>query len=320
MMSDSASRQRLAGHDSRRHFGPTGEITRRFQRLLVAARDKAIEKMRHGGKVTLNSDDLFMLCPEYEENPAIRPVLGPQLYEVASRFIDRTYTRLLSRRVRGDVTVVFTAGGSATGKSTILRAAGKRSGVDFVVDTTFSNTKRALAQVERALDAGRKVEIYYVYRDFAECVLGMVRRAQDAASGRLVPIDDMARTHYGAPRALLEAMTRYGDDPRVLIYLFKNEGARRLSRMTLSEFDSKIPRSIDGLQQLGQSVLDELRKNSRGKRESRKRDHQNHNSGRDGLRIPLALYKAARSKAQTAGAASRKSDARSRKPRAEKST
>lgn len=276
--------------------------------------------MRRGGKITLNSDDLFMLCREYQEQPERRPILGPRLYEIAYWFINQSYASLLSRRVRGDAaaTVVFTAGGSATGKSTILRDKGKRPGVDFIVDTTFSDTKRALAQVDRALAAGRNVEIYYVYREFRDCVISMLRRALDPASGRLVPVDDMARTHYGAPRAILEAFQKYQDDRRVVIRLFKNEGRRRLSQLTLRDFERNIPRSIDDLQRLGQTVLDEFYQSPRGKRTRRARNRRNRNARGKGLSISFAIYQAAKSKAQTAGATSRKGNARSRKPSAKK--
>ena len=319
-MSDRFTSQRGARQLLRERRLGGGQIAENFRRLLARDATGALNQMRRKGKVTLNSDDLFLLCPEYAEQPEQRPILGPQLYQVARRFIDRSYERLLSRRVRGDDTVVFTAGGSATGKSTILRAAGKRSGVDFIVDTTFSDTKRALAQVDRALSAGRKVEIYYVYRHFRDCVVSMLKRAHDPASGRLVPVDDMARTHYGAPRAILAALQKYQKDRRVLIRLTKNEGGRRLSQMTLRDFERHIPKKIDDLQLLGQSVLNGLYKSTRGKRKSGARNRKDHDVRRNGLSLRFALYKAARSKAQTAGTTSRKGNARPRKPSAKKST
>ena len=56
------------------------------------------------------------------------------------------YARLLTSEVGDNDTVVFTAGGSATGKTSILRAAGKTPGVSFIVDTTFSNVVRAMRE------------------------------------------------------------------------------------------------------------------------------------------------------------------------------
>jgi len=195
-------------------------VLQEFDRALRKDMDATLARMRaEGGKIVLNSDDLFKMLPRYKNNPGERIFLGPLLYPVAKKFIDDVYKKLLKRPVARDDTVVFTAGGSATGKSTILRAASQKPGVDFIVDTTFSDAPRAMAQVEQALARKRKVEIHYVYRDFAESALGMVRRALDPASGRIVPIDDMARTHFGAQRSVLEALMTYQDEPRVSIKL-----------------------------------------------------------------------------------------------------
>jgi hypothetical protein len=282
-------------------------LRRRFRRLLSSDSDGALRRMNHDGTIILNSDDLFQILPEYANNPKERPVLGPLLYSIARGFIDQTYRNLLSRELRRDETVVFTAGGSATGKSTILRVAGAKPGVDFVVDTTFSDTRRAFAQVDRALESGRKVAIYYVYADFRQSVRWMIRRALNPASGRLVPIDDMARTHFGAQRAILGASQKYQANEDVFIVLTENAGPSRLSILKEAEFERRLHDSIDGLRRLGQSVLDELYKGKGGKGSH---GRQNQNSRRKSLQIPYALYQAARSKTQRAKPPSRKGNAR----------
>src|SRR5579871_2053528 len=113
---------------------------------------------RKSGMVILNSDDLFRIFPLYATQIDRRFQLGPMLYPVAKKFTDAMFARLLRSKVteRAD-TVVFTAGGSATGKSSILRKAGKKEGVAFIVDTTFCDSTRALNQVEMALERGFKV-------------------------------------------------------------------------------------------------------------------------------------------------------------------
>src|ERR1044072_9465880 len=292
----------------RKHIRRIGDqrICREFERKLFADPMNALKRMRHRGKITLNSDDLFHLCPEYANDPTRRPRLGPKLYSIAKRFIDRSYRTLLTGRVCGNNIVVFTAGGSATGESTLLRAAGEKRGVDFLVDTTFSDTDRALAQLDRALERGRKVEVYYVYRDFRECVESMLARASDPACGRLFPIDDMARTRYGAQRAIFAAHEKYQGNPDVSIRLNKNVGRKRLSQLPLEEFHNLLHRSVDELQQLGQSVLDGFYK---GNRRKRTRGNKDHNPRRRGLSIRFAIYEAARSKAQGAGVTSRESHA-----------
>ena len=75
-----------------------------------------LDRMRNpAGKIILNSDDLFKFLPRYETHPAERIHLGPLLYPVARAFTDRIFRHLLARKFRDNDTVIFTAGGSATG-------------------------------------------------------------------------------------------------------------------------------------------------------------------------------------------------------------
>jgi hypothetical protein len=291
-------------------------LQRNFARILAQDPDGALNSMRHNGKITLNADDLFYLCPQYAECVNDRPLIGPELYPVAARFIDECYRTLLSEPRPRNKTVFFTAGGSATGKSTILRKAGRRTGIDFIVDTTFSDTTRALLQVDRALKAGRKVEIYYVHREFQDCVRSMIERALNPHSGRLVPVDDMARTHFGAQRAILAALQKYQHDPRVLIQINKNVGRERLSSLGLREFSELLYDSIDELQRLGQSTLDGLYETTR---RARSGPGKNHHARRKSFSIPIAIYKAARSKAQTARQTSGQDHTRRHKSNSKKS-
>jgi hypothetical protein len=281
-------------------------IGREFRKLLYRDVAASIHGMQDpNGKVILNSDDLFKMLPRYADNPDQRIHLGPVLYPIAAKFTDLIYSRLLKIKVSKDDTVIFTAGGSATGKTSILRTAGKTPGVSFVVDTTFSNAKRAISQVNRALRSERKVEIHYVYRDFRESVIGMVQRALDPKSGRIVPVDDMARTHFGAQRTILDALERYQDEPRVSTKLKENVGGK-LRQINVESFVKRLFESVDFLQKWGQSVLDEIREN---------KDLQGENSpeGDDPrrARIPFskAFYEAARSKAQGGGKSAREGDA-----------
>src|SRR5690242_17517278 len=131
------------------------KLRRQFRHLLENNIAATLDRMRNSaGKVILNSDDLFKFLPRYEQHPAERIHLGPLLYPVAREFTDRIFRHLLARKFRDNDTVIFTAGGSATGKSTILRSAGSQPGADFVVDTTLSSTDRAIDQVEAALASG----------------------------------------------------------------------------------------------------------------------------------------------------------------------
>ena len=47
-----------------------------------------------------------------------------------------------------------------------------------------------------------------------------------------MPIDDMARTHFGSQRAILEALTTYQDDGRVFIALKENASGETLTALS----------------------------------------------------------------------------------------
>lgn len=159
--------------------------------------------------------------------------------------------------------------------------------------------------MDRALASGRKVEIHYVYREFRESIAGMIHRALDRKSGRIVPIDDMARTHFGAQRALLDAMNEYEDDPRVSIFLLENASGK-LRPLSASRFAELLHESVDALVKLGQAVLDEFRHSESGRRHPEGPDHD---PGGDDLHFSEAFYEAARSKTQGRGKSAGEGDA-----------
>jgi|GEM_PF-2621081 len=288
----------MADHNLKHGVPPLHEVEKlrkEFRNLLKSDVVATIERMRDSaGKIILNSDDLFKVLPRYANNPEERITLGPLLYPVAREFTDKIFQHLLARKFSSDDTVIFTAGGSATGKSTILRSAGQQPGADFVVDTTLSDTTRAVNQIEATLASGRKVEIYYVFRDFKQSVYGMVRRALDRQSGRIVPIDDMARTHFGSQRTLLALMEKYQDNRKVAIRLRLNDGQGKLRSMTEREFVDRLHGSIDILRKKGQSILNGLLEIP----DFKERHVQGHHLRRSDLRISQTFYEAARSQAQ----------------------
>jgi hypothetical protein len=265
------------------------EIQRRFAELLESDPQAVLDATRDsGGHVVLNADDLFKRWPEYEANSLARRWLGPLLYPVARKFTDHLYAELLHSAPTTGNTVIFTAGGGASGKSTVLRAQANRPEVDFVVDTTFSDSPRAIAQIEAALGASREVEINYVHRNFEEAVHGMIERALDPKVGRIVPIDDLAKTHFGAQRTIFAILERYEEEPRVAIRLWKSLPDNKVRTLTLvGLFKRRLP-DIDALQKQGQTVLDETFAEA----------NQNPTGQWGGLCGQRTFYEAARSKAQ----------------------
>lgn len=230
-----------------------------FTKLLNWDREEMLRALSmEGGLVVLNADDLFMRYPPYREQPLLRMVLGPALYGVARDYTNWAFSRLLADPASGNETVIFTAGGGASGKSSVLRALVAWEGVAFIVDTTFSDPVRAAGQVEAALSSGRTVEVNYVYRRFEHSVREMLKRAQDPAVGRVVPVNDLARTHHGAQVSVLLLRQRYDAQPRFAMRFWKTVEGGNPRSLTLAELHRRIHPSVDELRRQGHTLTDAI--------------------------------------------------------------
>jgi hypothetical protein len=122
----------------------------------------------------------------------------------------------------------------------------------------------------------------------------MVQRALDAGSGRVVPVDDLARTHFGAQRAVLGIWESYSAEPRVSVFLNANRD-NALFDLSETEFTELLHLSVDDLQELGQFVLDELRSETVEGKAGSSLDTSDDSRGQ-GLQITEAFYEAAKSR------------------------
>jgi len=276
------------------------EIAREFQEILSRDPWEILEGMRLMGTIVLNSDDLFMCLPRYKNNPAERVQLGAILYPIAKTTTNQLFNLLLTKKTAGKDIVVFTSGGSAVGKSTLLRAAAKQDDAAFIVDTTLSDFKRASQMINAARKARFFVEIHYVFRPFPDCVRSMVKRALDPQSGRMVPIDDMARTHWGSQNTLLElAKTAEGASDRALTIKFHHSIHRELHSLSPESFLANLHPPIDVLQRIGDDLLN-------GLREKYRHSSRSGTKGSSTLCFDDAFYEATRSAIRKGQRAARK--------------
>jgi hypothetical protein len=238
---------------------PSEKVRARFSNLLTSDPSKVLDYFSKGRSVPkLSADDLMELSPEYASGPEGRRAYGSVLYPEAAKATDGAFHRLLSRPADPKKrTIVFTAGGASSGKSTAIASEHLPVDTEFVLDSTFSNPSRALGQVASALSAGRKVQVSYVARDFPEAVKGMLDRATGPGNGRVVDVGTMARTHAGAADTVAAALERYGADPRVRFefYQFENDKVRHMSA---EEFAAIQDRGVDTLRNEGENTLNAL--------------------------------------------------------------
>jgi len=140
---------------------------------------------------------------------------------------------LKERKGTGDNVVVFTAGGTGSGKST---ATGDRRGASIIVDSTLSSKDWAVYQIDRALEEGYDVEIVYVYRDPVDAWENGIWRRYESG-GHFVPAANFLNTHVKSKENILEIAAKYGD--RVSIQVYENKTGKEPQRISLDELRNK---------------------------------------------------------------------------------
>lgn len=212
-----------------------------------------------GGRV-LNVDMMRELSPEYVADRT----RSAEVQDAASDAIKRLYTEELAKPAPAgrENSVLFTAGGSGAGKSTAIENVSQVKSLadkaQIIYDTNMSSVGSARAKIEEALNAGKKVDIAYIYRDPEEALRkGALPRAM--GMGRTVPVDVLAENHGGAFRTVQKLMEEYQGNEDVHFHPIDNsfgKGQAKLSTMdAISGKRYNVP-----VQELRDAVEDEFRK------------------------------------------------------------
>ena len=206
----------------------------------------ALEESK-GGKV-INTDVARELSPEYRANRT----LSANVHEPASALVKQIYANKLAQPAKPNATVLFTGGGTGAGKSTALEdtfpALSKEA--EMIYDTNLNKFSSAKDKIDQALDAGRNVNIVYVYRDPVESLTqGALSRAErmkrDLGSGRTVPLKEQLNTHVGVSEVIPKLMERYKDNPNVSIGVINNTfGKGNAKASTLEELPTFKPEEM----------------------------------------------------------------------------
>jgi hypothetical protein len=173
-----------------------------------------------GGRA-LDTDLFRELSPEYVANRK----LSGAIHAAASQIMRERYAQLLAEPVAEGrtATVLFTAGGGGSGKSTARKKVMGKRNDDITVDGTLSNYDRSHAEIEAALGSGRDVVISFVFRDpVLAWDASLTRGAKPNA--RTVPNWALAEAHAKAPGVIRQLAKDYADDPRVKIVAIDNDG------------------------------------------------------------------------------------------------
>jgi len=169
---------------------------------------------------TLDVDKARDLSPEYKKEPS---KYSAAVHEPASDFIKQLYGEQLSSMPKGSI-VLFSAGGGGSGKGYILGgfAADISRAADLVYDTTMSGFESGQRRIQAAIDAGHKVSVVLVYRDPVAALNGAIGRA--AKTGRVVPINVMAKDHAAGRDAVKKLVEYYAGNPSFSAVAVDNNG------------------------------------------------------------------------------------------------
>ncbi len=170
----------------------------------------------------LDADRAKDLFPEYAASLETRRIFLRAVYEPAQQVVDEVFRRKLKTIKRESYTVVFTAGGPSSGKSTLIESL-KSTMLEALVimDGTLSERDRALNNIDLALKAGCNVAVFYLHRPFIEAVNGAIDRALSRHSGRAVPMRIIALKHYGAMNTIISLAKHYQAHQRVSLHYLK---------------------------------------------------------------------------------------------------
>jgi len=224
-------------------------ITQRLQNRLdteysTLVDDYAKLKDAEGGKV-LNTDLARELSPDYAANRT----LSAMVHEPASAFVKQLYAQKLAQQAPEATSVLFTGGGTGAGKTSSLKAyPDLRKNAEMIYDTNMNKLESAQKKIDQALEAGRKVDLVYTYRDPVESLTeGSLKRAmrmkEELGSGRTVPLQEHIKTHIGSRDVIEELQNIYGENPNVRIGIIDNRYGQANPKVAnledLPKFDAK---------------------------------------------------------------------------------
>ncbi len=197
---------------------------------LQANIEKLIEKYYavHGRQI-INADRAKELFDIYNEN---RLENDRAVQPTASALTRLILKRRLNELPEGS-TVVLTAGGQASGKSSVIA---ENTKADLIYDSVMASAEGNRKVIDLIAAKRLTARIVYVYRPIEFAVIGMLKR--QIIEGRPVSENNMASGHYGSQQAFFNDTDEYARNCNfdVLYYeTIENESPQRISLSKLKE-------------------------------------------------------------------------------------
>ncbi len=204
----------------------------------------------------IDTDRARELCADYTATNATRTRLSRAVYNPAKALADEIYRREIRRTAppRG-WRILFTSGGTGAGKSTAIEFLSEEPETDehydILVDGTLSDHQAAQAKIREALALGHRVAVLHVFRDFAETVRMVVKRA--IKMGRAVTLDNIAATHFRSRKTFFKLVEEFGT--RLKVRVLQNGGDEPSRVISLPELASVQGHSVDQLREMAHCLF-----------------------------------------------------------------
>jgi len=128
--------------------------------------------------------------------------------------------------------LLFTAGGAASGKSSILTD-DVVAEADLVRDGQARNAERVIDEIKLALKHGWKVTVRYIQRPFDAVIRGAIDRSR---TGRWAPISSLPGIHMAVQDSIARIAREFAGDDRVEFLYFYNSREHRPNGTTAGDF------------------------------------------------------------------------------------
>ncbi len=232
-------------------------VQERAASALERGPDPFISAYRDRFDNVVSADLAKELFPEYTASRQARTLNTLAVHRPSSVVAHKVFEQMLQEPPPPgrDALVVFTGGGTGSGKSTGLATMFPtlQQNAHIVYDSTLANPAGAVRDVRSALDAGHEVGVVFTYRDVIDAFRnGVLPRTVE--EGRSVTMASHARTHTRALESLQRIQAEFSGDPRVIVMVVDNTGPAPTLRH-VEELANVAYNEIDVRRQL-QEVLD----------------------------------------------------------------
>lgn len=243
--------------DRNRHLSSAQqEIQERAADMVESDPAGMIAAYRQRFPDVIGSDNAKELFPDYAESKAAKTATSLAVHRASQALAQAVYEQVVAEPTpEGKTpTVVFTAGGTGSGKTTGLDRAipGARAIAHTVYDSTLTDPGLAFRNIDLALEHGKDVTIAYVFRPIDKAFLGTLSRAMDM--GRPISLDAHIRTHLRALDTIQKIHERYGDN--VDIVVIDNSGGPDDVKMSSLEELAKVHYNEPDVRQALSDILD----------------------------------------------------------------